>query len=176
MRNRMPWIAVLVLAAAAALGTSPPVGNPGWDKLKSLVGDWKGAYSGADSQGMGEVRLSYRLVSNGTALMETMESGHDASMITMYHPDGNRILATHYCSMGNQPRLATAGLTGNGAILRFSLLDATNAAGPDAELMLGLVVTFRDADHFSQAWTSRLKGKDQVGTFTYTRVQKPGAR
>ena len=177
MRNRMRRMAALVLAAAAALGTSPPVGNPGWEKLKTLVGEWKGTYSGADAAGMGEVRLSYKLVSNGTSLMETMESGHDTSMITMYYPEGNRILATHYCSIGNQPRLASAGLTGNGKILRFSFVDATNVSGPDAELMQGLVVTFQDADHFSQAWTSRLKGKDQVGTFTYTRVaQNPAAR
>jgi hypothetical protein len=173
----MPRIAVLALAAAMALGTSPPAGNPGWEKLRTLVGEWKGTYSGVDAAGAGEVRLSYKLVSNGTSLMETMESGHDTSMITMYHPDGNRILATHYCSMGNQPRLASAGLTDNGKILKFSLVDATNAAGPDAELMQGLIVTFQDADHFSQTWTSRLKGKDQVGTFTYTRVpQRPGAR
>lgn len=173
MKNRMRSIAVLVFAAAAALGTSPPAGNPGWDKLKTLVGEWKGTYAGTDpgAAGMGEVRLSYKLVSNGTSLMETMESGHDTEMITMYHPDGNRILATHYCSMGNQPRLATAGLTGNGTTLKFSLVDATNASGPDAELMQGLVVTFQDADHFTQAWTSRLQGKDQVGTFTYTRVR-----
>ena len=179
MRNRLRWISVLGLAAASAFGAGPPSGNPGWEKLKTLVGEWKGTYSGADegAAGMGEVRLSYRLVSNGTALMETMESGHDAEMITMYAPDGNRILATHYCSIGNQPRLATAGLTGDGTTLTFSLLDATNAAGPDPELMQGLVVRFRDADHFSQAWTSRFEGKDQVGTFTYTRVpQKPGAR
>jgi hypothetical protein len=179
MRTRTRNLAALALAAAAALGTSPPVGNPGWDKLKTLVGEWKGTYAGADegAAGMGDVRLSYKLVSNGTSLMETMESGHDTSMITMYFPEGNRILATHYCSIGNQPRLASAGLTGTGKILRFSLVDATNASGLDAELMQGLVVTFQDPDHFTQAWTSRLKGKDQVGTFTYTRVsQKPGTR
>ncbi len=173
MRQRTRWIGALVLAVAATtlLLAAPPPANPAWEKLKTLVGDWKGKYSGADSEGMGEVRLSYKLVSNGTSLMETMESGHDANMITMYHLDGNRILATHYCSMGNQPRMSATGLSANGKTLTFSLVDATNVFGPDAELMQGLVVTFQDADHFSQAWTSRLKGEDQVGTFQYTRVR-----
>jgi hypothetical protein len=176
MRRLLRGLAALVLASAAAAAT-PPSPNPAWDRLKTLVGEWKGAYAGSDSDGMGEVRLSYRLVSNGTALMETMESGHDANMITMYYPEGNRVLATHYCSIGNQPRLVSPGLSADGKGMTFSLIDATNAAGPDAELMQGLVVTFQDPDHFSQAWTSRRKGKDQVGTFTYTRVsQKPGAR
>jgi hypothetical protein len=173
MRNRR-WLAALGFAVLgiASLRGAPPPSNAAWEKLKTLVGDWKGTYSGADSEGMGEVRLSYKLVSNGTSLMETMESGHDTNMVTMYHLDGNRILATHYCSMGNQPRMAAPGLSANGKTLTFSLLDATNVSGPDAELMQGLVVTFQDADHFTQAWTSRLKGKDQVGTFTYTRVRE----
>jgi hypothetical protein len=37
--------------------------------------------------------------------------------------------------------------------------------------MQGLVVTFEGPGRFAQAWTSRAKGKDQVGTFTYTRVR-----
>jgi hypothetical protein len=175
MTHRTRWIGALVLALAATtlLRAAPPSANPAWEKLKGLVGDWKGTYTGADegAEGMGEVRLSYKLVSNGTSLMETMESGHDTNMITMYHVDGKRILATHYCSMGNQPRMAAPGLSANGRTLTFSLVDATNVSGPGAELMQGLVVTFQDADHFSQAWTSRLKGKDQVGTFQYTRVR-----
>jgi hypothetical protein len=172
MRNRTRWIAALGLAAAGVAGLrAAPPDNAAWDKLKTLVGDWKGTYSGThdSAQEMGEVRISYKLVSNGTALMETMDSGHDTSMITMYTVDGSRILATHYCAMGNQPRLAASGLSANGGTLTFSFVDAANASGPDSELMKGLVVTFQDADHFTQSWTSRMAGKDHVGTFTYTR-------
>jgi hypothetical protein len=170
MRYGTRWIAVF--GFAAALGAAPGP-NPAWDKLKTLVGDWKGTYSGTDegAQGMGEVRISYELVSNGTTLKETMDSGHDTSMITMYHLDGNRILATHYCSMGNQPRLVASGLGGDGRTLAFSFVDATNVSGPDSELMKGLVVTFQDPDHFTQEWTSRTNGKEQVGTFRYTRAR-----
>jgi hypothetical protein len=157
--------------AAALVAASPVTPNPAWAKLETLVGNWKGTYAGPESEGSGEVRISYRLVSNGTALEETLDSGHDTSMITMYAVDGRRILATHYCAMGNQPRLAASGLSADGKTLTFSFVDAANAAGPDAELMKGLVVTFQDADHFTQAWTSRMAGKDQVGTFTYTRVR-----
>jgi hypothetical protein len=93
------------------------------------------------------------------------------SMVTVYHPDGARIMATHYCAMGNQPRMAATALGDGGRTLAFSYLDATNVKDPDGEIMRGLVVTFQDADHFSQAWTSRAKGADHVGTFTYTRVK-----
>ena len=35
--------------------------------------------------------------------------------------------------------------------------------------MHGLVVTFKDADHMTQAWTHRVKGQDQTGVFEFTR-------
>ena len=166
---RYGFAGVCLAAAVAALATTPPVANPAWEKLKTLVGDWKGSYSGADAHGTGEVRLSYRLVSGGTGLMETMDSGHDESMITIYHLDGSRILATHYCSAGNQPRMTADALSSDGKTLTFRFLDATNV-GPESEVMQGLVVTFESPDRLTQAWTSRSKGKDQVGTFTYTRM------
>ncbi len=167
-RSIAATFAFLALAATLPAADAP---NPAWTKLQTLVGDWKGTYSGADAGGGGDVRVSYKLVSNGTSLMETLDSGHDMSMVTIYHPDGARIMATHYCAMGNQPRMAATALGDGGRTLAFSFLDATNVKDPDGELMRGLVVTFQDADHFSQAWTSRAKGQDHVGTFTYTRVK-----
>jgi hypothetical protein len=166
---RSGFAGVCLAAAVAAFATTPPLANPAWEKLKTLVGDWKGSYTGADAHGTGEVRLSYKLVSGGTGLMETMDSGHDENMITIYHLDGSRILATHYCSAGNQPRMAADALSSDGKTLTFRFLDATNV-GADREVMQGLVVTFESPDRLTQAWTSRSKGKDQVGTFTYTRV------
>ena len=165
-------VACAVLAWTAALpAADPPGANPAWQKLKTLVGDWKGTYAGSDTESPGEVLLSYKLVSNGSSLMETMESAHDTNMITVYHPDGSRIMATHYCAAGNQPRMVASALSPNGRTLAFAFVDATNVTDPDGELMRSLVVTFQDPDHFSQAWTSRAKGKDQIGTFEYTRVK-----
>ncbi len=167
-------VSFLFVLAASHDGVGAPGTNPAWEKLKSLVGEWKGTYAGtdagADAAGTDEVRISYKLVSNGTSLMETLESGHDSSMVTIYHPDGSRILATHYCSIGNQPRMAATGLSPDGRTLTFRFVDASNV-GPDSEVMQGLVVTFEGPDRFAQAWTSRAKGQDQVGTFSYTRVR-----
>ena len=166
MNRQRIGIAVFALATAAF---ASPQSNPAWEKLKTLVGDWKGTYAGADPHGNGEVKISYKLVSNGTALMETLESGHDTTMVTMYHVDGNRLLATHYCSAGNQSRMAAAGLSPDGKTLTFRFVDATNVTS-GSEVMQGVAFTFDGPDRFSQAWTSRAQGTDQVGTFTYARV------
>lgn len=158
----------LVVAAAASAVPNPtapaPVTAAGWDRLKSLVGDWEGTVSDHP----GTVAVSYKLVSNGTSLMETMDvAGHSETMITMYAPDGDRIVATHYCSMGNQPRMAAKGIQGDA--LDFQFVDATNVGDPNGEMMRGLKVKFEDSDHFQQLWTSRAAGSDHTGTFTYVR-------
>ena len=130
--------------------------------MKSLVGAWKGTAEGKP------VSVSYALVSNGTALMETLDGDHDATMITMYAPDGASLLATHYCAAGNQPRMRATG-SPDGKSLAFEFVDVT---GRGTEVMRRLVVTFVDADHFRQTWTSRAAdGKEHSSVFEYARVK-----
>ena len=146
--------------AAASLGAGEA--NSSWDAMKELVGDWSGTAEGRP------VSVTYRLVSNGTALMETLDGGHDANMITMYTRDGATILATHYCAAGNQPRMR-ADASRAGKSLDFQFVDASNV-NDASEVMQRLVVTFVDAKHFDQQWTSKGKdGKEQTSLFQYTR-------
>jgi hypothetical protein len=153
-------MAVLMLAAAPLHAGEPP---SGWDKLKSLAGTWKGTYEGR------EARLSYTLVSSGTALMETMDAPDAVQMVTLYHPDGAGLLLTHYCAAGNQPRMRAQGLEGGKLAFRF--VDAANLKSPAEHVMTGLVLTFTDADHLIQEWTSRDGAKEQAVRFEFTRVR-----
>jgi hypothetical protein len=89
-------------------------------------------------------------------------------MITMYAPDGGSILATHYCAAGNQPRMRAKTSPGDLQLLDFQFVDATNTAAAP-ELMKRLVITFQDADHFTQSWTSSTEGKEQTTSFVYTK-------
>ncbi|HEY3170504.1 MAG TPA: hypothetical protein VGK08_05840 [Thermoanaerobaculia bacterium] len=166
MRHVRSFTAVLALVALAmpAFAADAPKSNPAWEKMKSLVGAWQ-----VNAGAMGPTSVTYRLVSNGSALMETMEAPGETEMITMYHPDGNAIMATHYCSMGNQPRMRASIPAGDVKSLRFAYLDATNLANANVEVMRGLVVTFTDADHFQQQWTAQGGGKEQTSVFEYTR-------
>ena len=155
----------LLFGATVARGSDASPGA-GWEKLKTLVGTWQSTTAAHP----GAATITFRLVSNGSSLMETMDvPDHSEEMITMYAPDGpsGRIVATHYCSAGNQPRLAAAGL--DGSRLAFQFLDATNVVDPNGELMRNLEIRVQDADHFEQLWTSRANGKDSSETFTYVR-------
>lgn len=162
--------AAIVLAAGLAFGqeSEKVKSSPAFEKLRSLAGTWKGK----DESG-NPVKATYKIVSAGSVVMETLEMGkEDETMITMYHPDGDVVMLTHYCSMGNQPRMKAADLSRDGKTLQFKYVDATNLASPDQNRMHDLKVTFKDPSHFSQEWVMLMEGKtEHHSTFEYERVK-----
>jgi hypothetical protein len=136
----------------------------GFEKLKSLAGDWQGK----DPDG-NELKVSYQVVSDGSALVETLQGANEPSMVTLYHLDGDKLMVTHYCSTGNQPRMVAETPVGEIKNLNFKFFDVTNLAIPSAGHMRSLAVTFQDQDHIKQVWTWRMDGKDQMTTFNLER-------
>ena len=161
----MRWIRMTLLVLLAAGLTLPHAAadriDPAWEKLKSLVGAWEGTYAGKPYQ------VSYALISNGTALMETMEGTDASQMVTVYHPDGSSYLMTHYCSMGNQSRMRSKGLQ-NGRI-EFSFVDVTNVRSPEEHRMTRLVMSFPDPSHLVHEWTSKSGAKEESSRFEFAR-------
>ena len=49
-------------------------------------------------------------------------------MTTMYHADKGEFMLTHYCALGNQPRMHAAMPKGDAKTLPFNFVDATNLA------------------------------------------------
>jgi hypothetical protein len=152
---------LLLFAALALPAHAAGKAAAGWEKMLSLVGEWAWTAEGKTTT------VTYKLVSSGTALMETIDGADHEQMITMYHPDGDSLLLTHYCSMGNQPRMRAKGLE-DGKIT-FVYVDAANLKAPDDPRMSGLVIHFQDADHVVAEWTFKAPSKDQVEKFALTR-------
>ena len=162
LRNTVTALLALVLTVGA--GADTPSSNPAWEKMKSLVGDWEGTAEGHPA------RVSYKLVSSGTALAESLSTPDGGEMLTIYHPDGSRLVMTHYCTENNQPRMRATGLSSDGKRIVFNFVDVTNVSGPDAPHMVGLVVLFLDADHMTQQWTHQeAPGKTHTSDFQFTR-------
>jgi hypothetical protein len=161
----MPSILIAPLFVFATVLPGAPGTSPAWEKMKSLAGEWSGTMNHGGQEM--PVSVSYTLVSSGTSLMERLTTPDGSDMVTMYHPDGSRIMMTHYCSGGNQPRMRTE--TSSADSIAFDFVDATNLASPKAEHMRKLVVKFQDTDHFTQEWTHRKDGKDETGVFKYAR-------
>jgi len=163
--------ALLLLAGAGFAGgpmhvtkTRP---NAGFEKMKPLVGNWQGT-----SDDGKPVRISYALASDGSVLVEKIESGTEKEMVTVYHPDGDRLLMTHYCSLHNQPRMRAEAATAESGKLIFDFVDATNMSSPDAMHMHRLAVTFEGKDRFVQEWTWKSGEKEGTVVFRLERMKR----
>jgi hypothetical protein len=132
----------------------PSAGDGGsraaFDRLRALEGRWRGR----SSKGWQD-QVGIRLIAKGSTLVETSEfDAHPGeTMITTIAPDGDRLLLTHYCVAGNQPRLAAAGLQEDGRSILFTFVDGGNLRSRDDGHMDKALYRFLDADHFSAQWT-----------------------
>ncbi len=153
----------LALLAALVPALSGASSDDAWKQLLSLAGEWQGSAEGKTTT------LTYTVISGGSALMESMKMpAPDPDMVTIYHRDGDGLVATHYCSIGNQPRMRAPGATPDGKSIRFRFADITNLK-PGGDHIKDLTVTFVDAAHFTQEWVSTAKGKDESAVFKWTR-------
>lgn len=134
-----------------------------FDQLKSLVGSWEGKTSTGEA-----VQVSFRMTSGESALMSEIVS-HGEDMISMIHLDGaNRLLLTHYCSAGNQPRML-ASASADGKSISFKFLDATNLDSPESGHMDHVVITMLDSNHHTETWSFADRGKEIKEVFDLKR-------
>ena len=169
--KHLRWILSVVIAVtlwAAGVVSQAPAGSqrsPGFETMKKLVGDWEGVAD--DGKPM---VLTFRLISSGTALMESNAQDDPSSpMITIYHPDGADLIATHYCPDGDQPRMRAKISSANAAEIRFVFQDATNAWRTGGPLMRGLTLRMPDANHLVQEWQGVENGKPSTTVMKFTR-------
>jgi hypothetical protein len=156
----------LAVQAADPKPGSSPNATAAFDRLKTLVGQWEANTSS------GKVHLSYELVSGDTAVLERESSDTMPSMVTVYYVDGGRLLLTHYCMAGNQPRMQARTFNPDTGELDFQFLDATNLANPGTGHMHNAKIRFVDNNHLASEWQFYENGKPKFSeTAQYTRVQ-----
>ena len=163
---------VLGMVAWAAMGApmlravEPSKPTLAFERLGSLVGEWKGVQAGT------EIQVTYTLTAGGSALMEEFRPKNGPMMVTMFSVDGDHLLATHYCSAKNQPQMATAAIDDPQAkSVAFSLVRVTGLNSPDDWHNTGLVVTIEDREHLTQEWTYLYKGETGKTFFHFTRAR-----
>ena len=87
--------------------------------------------------------------------------------------DAAGLVATHYCSLGNQLRIRAPEGSADGKTIRFRFADITNLSKPGRTHTRYLNVTFHDEDHFTQDCVSLDKRKEESSVFKWTRKKKP---
>jgi hypothetical protein len=165
------FLATMLLAGATAYGadakTAPNTNAAAsFARLKTLVGEWEA------TTGLGKTHLTYELMAGGSALIERFKSEKEPEMLTVYHIDGNRLILTHYCSMGNQPRMQAGAFNPETGELQFQFLDATNLTSPADGHMHNARIRLVDEQHMVSEWQFYEKGEPKfTESARYTRVK-----
>ena len=162
MRMRHIQLAVapllaLSLAVAVAAESSPLAA------IKKLAGTWQGGAKMHDATGdkMVPVTIVYEPTAGGSAVLERLFPGTPHEMISVYAADGDGVAMTHYCSMGNHPKMTLK--RADARTLTFELDGNEGLRSPSEAHMHAVTIAWTDADHLRETWTSYDKGqpKDQ---------------
>ena len=172
---------ILALGLLAALGTGqmlradmdpkhPAPKMPAeFDKLKALVGTWKGtADMGGDKPV--EVTNTFELTSGGSAIVEKIMAGTPHEMVSVYCAEGGKLVMTHYCSMGNQPKMSLMKTSGNE--MDFTMKGTTGIGSLKEGHMHSMNIVWKDPDHITESWGMYMDGKLKGNKpFELTRVK-----
>lgn len=158
-RQIVLWGALALCTAVLAAGTDVArAQNKGaescFEQLKTLAGDWVG--TGPDGKEITVLR--FRVSAGGSAVEETEFPGTDHEMITLFHLDGDHLVLTHYCHLGNQPRMQATDAS-NPALISFECKGGGNLKSHDDAHMHAARYTFPGKDRLEAQWTLSDKGK-----------------
>jgi len=160
------FVALAALLSASPKSESTTDAQAAFARLKTLVGEWEAKTPD------GTARLSYELTGAGTVLVERESAEKMPGMMTMFHLDAGRLMLTHYCMEGNQPRMQARAFNAETGEVRFQFLDATNLADPKAGHMHNATFRVLDHDHMQSEWQFYENGAPKMTeSFTYTRVR-----
>jgi hypothetical protein len=158
---RLFWcgLAVVVFGGLAAAEDTKPAaatGKDGLARLKKLAGTWVAA----DDKGQptDQVVSVFKVTSAGSAVSETIFPGSDHEMVSIYHLDGNDLVMTHYCALGNQPKMKLDS-KGKANEFVFMYCGGTNIDPAKDMHMHEGKITVIDDDHIEWSWQGFMDGK-----------------
>jgi hypothetical protein len=168
---RAAWAAV-GLVGALAFSTARAADAPAVDakaafaRLKTLAGEWK-----VDTGHGGPAKTIYRVTSAGSAVMETIMAGTDHEMVSVYHLDGDNLVMTHYCAVGNQPRVKLDKSASTADKLVFAFDGGTNLdPAKDLHMHSGWI-NFLEGGKVEAEWEGYKDGK-KAGTHKFVMTRQ----
>jgi hypothetical protein len=154
MRSLLAWsmlaIVLAVTSLAADRGAKPesrlPTAptNAGLEKMKKLAGTW--LMADKEGQATDEIASIIKVTAGGSAVHETLFPGQPQEMVSVYTVDGSDLIMTHYCVLGNQPRMkADPKSPANQIVFRFA--GGSNLDPKKDKHMHEAVLNLIDDDH-----------------------------
>lgn len=171
----MKTILILTLATVGAFSAeAATTAAEAFASLKKLQGEWRGP---AMMKGMLPSHSIFRVTAGGSAVQETIFPGTKMEMLSVYHLDKGRLLMTHYCALGNQPRMRLNTRKSTAGELLFDFDGGTNLNPRRDPHMHSLRLTLPSAakgapQKITGTGTSWEGGREKSGcTTTLTRVR-----
>jgi hypothetical protein len=157
-------LVLLTLTVGARSDDKPagkaPAPHPGLEKLKKLAGTWVAADK--DGKPTDKVVSVVRVTAAGSAVHETLFPGQPLEMVSIYHRDGNDLVMTHFCALGNQPRMKADPKSPSNQI-RWLFAGGTNLDPAKDMHMHEGTITFVDDDHIEWCGVCWKDGKPVKG-------------
>jgi|CXWL01.1.fsa_nt_gi hypothetical protein len=154
-----------------------PDGAQTFKQLTALVGDWEGKFEDGRVH-----RVTYRLTAGDSVLVETWALAPGRESMTLYHLDGDELVAVHYCPQQTQPRLKLSESETAGT-LAFTLDGGSSLDVPGRSHQHAFWVRLDDPDHYtrSETYVDNDSGAEEIvatepgAPIVYTRVAGPAA-
>jgi hypothetical protein len=147
----------LTLGTAALAGPDPampprPPLPKELEALKKLVGTWQGKAKMMGDKEM-PVTIVYESTAGGSAVLERLFPGTPHEMVSVYTAEGgDKVVMTHYCAMGNHPKMTLKKADAKSLAFEMSGTDGLGSASEPH--MHAMTVSFVDGDHIREVWTS----------------------
>jgi hypothetical protein len=120
------------------------------EPLQKLAGTWQGkAKMGGQEV---PVTIVYESTAGGSALVERLFPGTPHEMMSVYTTEGDKVVMTHYCALGNHPKLTLK--KADAKSLAFEMAGSEGLHAATEPHMHAMTVSFVDGDHIRETWTS----------------------
>lgn len=143
--------------------------NAAFEKLQKLAGTWVEADK--DGNPTDKVASIIKVTAGGSAIQETIFPGEPHEMVSLYTVEGNDLVLTHYCMLGNQPRLKAAPKSAANQI-KFDFAGGANLDPKKDKHMHAAKLTIVDADHITvegEGWENGAPAKEMCGAMKLVR-------
>jgi len=149
-------VAACLSCVVARAGDKPTPAQAAFEKLKGLAGEWQGRTE--DREKGQAATVLYRTTAAGGTVMETLFPGTPHEMITMYHLEEGKLVLTHYCVAGNQPKMALTRKS-TADTLDFNFIGGSNIPSRRAGHMHAVRIRFEGRDGLATEWDFFQDGK-----------------
>jgi hypothetical protein len=169
MTRRMLTCGLVVLALAAGARGDDAAAKAGLEKIKKLAGTWVEADK--DGKPTDKVVSVVKVTAGGSAVHETFFPDSPMEMVSVYHLDKSDLVMTHYCMLGNQPKMKADPASPPNQI-KWVFNGGTNLDPAKDTHMHAAVLTIIDDDHIQlegEAWEGGKPSPSHCGTMKLVR-------